>query len=348
MKKLFTVAFLCSLILTGCGQKNTSAAPEPEIKEGTKADQTAPQNQEQTESKEESILLETDDKSLEERQIEVRDTSGKRIVFALNNSAAADTLYDQLPLSVQVENYSDNEKIFYTPENLDLDDAPAAGGKSGTLASYIPWGNVIMFYSDFGTSDSLAELGYVVSGMEQIEQLSGTIEVTVLMENGEQLEGPTEIQAEEQTKEQLTKEQLTKEQQTVIPKPAVTQESEETDVTDQTLTLTIEGQEFTAAVENNETTKAFLSMLPLTLNMNDFNGNEKVISLPESIRKEDSSCPGTIHSGDIMCYGSDQLVIFYDTFSTVYSYVKIGHIDDVEGYEAALGSGSVEVTFSLK
>lgn len=128
----------------------------------------------------------------------------------------------------------------------------------------------------------------------------------------------------------------------------VQDETEDTDVKEQTLTVTVGGREFTAAVEHNETTKTFLAMLPLTLNMNDFNGNEKVISLAESIRKEDSSCPGTINSGDIMCYGSDQLVIFYDTFSTVYSYVKIGHIDDAAGYEAALGSGSVEVTFSLK
>lgn len=123
---------------------------------------------------------------------------------------------------------------------------------------------------------------------------------------------------------------------------------EDTNMKEQTLTLTVGGQEFTAAVEDNETTKTFLAMLPLSLTMNDFNGNEKVISLPESIRKEDSSCPGTIYSGDIMCYGSNQLVIFYDTFSTVYRYVKIGHIEDVEGYEAALGSGSAEVAFSLK
>lgn len=123
---------------------------------------------------------------------------------------------------------------------------------------------------------------------------------------------------------------------------------EDTDVKEQKLMLTIGGEEFTASVEENETTKAFLAMLPLSLTMNDFNGNEKVNSLPESVRKEDACCPGTIYSGDIMCYGSNQLVIFYDTFTTVYSYVKIGHIEDVEGYEAALGSGSVEVTFSLK
>lgn len=123
---------------------------------------------------------------------------------------------------------------------------------------------------------------------------------------------------------------------------------EDAGVKEENLVITVGGQEFTAEVEDNETTKTFLSMLPLTLNMNDFNGNEKVISLYESIRKEDPSCPGTIYLGDIMCYGSDQLVLFYDTFSTVYNYVKIGHVDDTEEYAEALGTGSVEVTFSLK
>ena len=40
-------------------------------------------------------------------------------VYELNNSQAAAELYDQLPLTLEVEDYSTNEKIFYPPEALD-------------------------------------------------------------------------------------------------------------------------------------------------------------------------------------------------------------------------------------
>ena len=50
-------------------------------------------------------------------------------------------------------------------------------------------------------------------------------------------------------------------------------------------------------------------------------------------------------SGDLMMYGSKTLVLFYETFSTSYSYTKIGQIDDTEDLTKALGTKNVTVTF---
>jgi hypothetical protein len=99
------------------------------------------------------------------------------IVFKLNNSPAANELYAQLPLSITVENYSNNEKIFYPPKKLNTTNTPQADARAGTLAYYAPWGDVVMFYGSFGSAAGLYELGHAISGSEYIQGMSGTIQI---------------------------------------------------------------------------------------------------------------------------------------------------------------------------
>ncbi len=112
--------------------------------------------------------------------LQIRVRAGRQtVVFELNDSAAARSLYEQLPLTVEGENFSDNEKIFYPPEKLDVTGAlqAASGAGAGTLAYYAPWGDVVMFYGDFNANGQLFELGRAVSGGGEIGSLSGTLEV---------------------------------------------------------------------------------------------------------------------------------------------------------------------------
>src|SRR5512139_348994 len=93
--------------------------------------------------------------------------NGNTTVFELNSSPAARDLYAQLPLSITVEDYSNNEKIFYPPKKLNTADTPLAnGGRAGTLAYYARWGDVVMFYKGFSSAPGLCELGHVISGSE--------------------------------------------------------------------------------------------------------------------------------------------------------------------------------------
>jgi hypothetical protein len=82
--------------------------------------------------------------------------------------------------------------------------------------------------------------------------------------------------------------------------------------------------------------------------MSELGGVEKYYYFPSGTTlPTNASNPGTIQTGDLMLYGNNCLVLFYTTFNTSYSYTKIGQIDDVAGLAAALGTGSVTVTYEL-
>lgn len=104
---------------------------------------------------------------------------------------------------------------------------------------------------------------------------------------------------------------------------------------------------FTATLEKNDAVSAFVEMLqenPVVLKMNDYSGFEKVGSLGKSLPASNSQT--TTNAGDIVLYNENQIVIFYGSNS--WSYTRLGHIDDLTGWEEALGSGDVTVTFSLE
>lgn len=104
---------------------------------------------------------------------------------------------------------------------------------------------------------------------------------------------------------------------------------------------------FLATLSDNTTAAAFKDLLPLTILMTELNDNEKYSDLPGSLPTQ-ASRPSSIQTGDLMLYGSRTLVLFYKTFTTTYTYTKLGRVDDPAGLAAALGSGNVTVTFEMQ
>lgn len=103
---------------------------------------------------------------------------------------------------------------------------------------------------------------------------------------------------------------------------------------------------FRVQLYDNETARALTNRLPITLDMRELNGNEKYHYFSESLPANPTR-PGSIHTGDIMLYGSDCLVVFYEGFSTSYSYTPIGYVENPEGLAQAVGSSNVSITFCL-
>jgi len=103
--------------------------------------------------------------------------------------------------------------------------------------------------------------------------------------------------------------------------------------------ITINNKEYTLNLLDNPTVNKLKEMLPLEMDMEELNGNEKYIFMSNTFPTNET-IPKRIEKGDVMLYGNNCLVIFYKSFdSKGYSYTKIGHIDNLED----LGKGSVKV-----
>lgn len=110
------------------------------------------------------------------------------------------------------------------------------------------------------------------------------------------------------------------------------------------INIIVGSKSFTATLADSETGEAFAALFPLSVTMNELNGNEKYHYLSSSLPTA-SYQPGTIHAGDLMLYGNNCVVLFYETFNTSYSYTRIGALDDPSGLSNALGTGNVSVRF---
>ena len=112
------------------------------------------------------------------------------------------------------------------------------------------------------------------------------------------------------------------------------------------INLTLNNKTFSATLENNVTTRELISMFPMTLNMSELNSNEKYNYLDTDLTTN-SSRQSRINAGDIKLYGSNCLVVFYESFNTSYSYTNLGTVDDVDVFVSELGNGSVTITFDV-
>lgn len=128
---------------------------------------------------------------------------------------------------------------------------------------------------------------------------------------------------------------------------AAEQNVKEEETMDRKMIVEIGGNHFTATLEDNKAADTLAEMMqedPVTVQMSDYGGFEKVgdlgTELPTSNRQT------TTQAGDIVLYQGNQIVIFYGSNS--WSYTRLGRIDDLTGWETALGDGDATVTFALE
>lgn len=141
-------------------------------------------------------------------------------------------------------------------------------------------------------------------------------------------------------------EPVNQENTSIVNEPEITKEVVENTSVMKNVKITVDGQEFLANLYENETTLKFVEKLPLTIDMSELNGNEKLYYFEEALPVAAEQV-GEIRAGDLMMYGDDCLVLFYENFSSSYRYTRIGAIENAEGLAEAVGNGAVRISFSL-
>ena len=108
--------------------------------------------------------------------IKVRD---QVITATLIDSKTTQDFVSLLPLTLMLEGYASTEKISNLPKRLSTEDAPPGSDPSvGDIAYYAPWGNLAIYYRDFGYSNGLVILGKIDGDIETLN-VPGSVEVTL-------------------------------------------------------------------------------------------------------------------------------------------------------------------------
>ncbi len=111
------------------------------------------------------------------------------------------------------------------------------------------------------------------------------------------------------------------------------------------MNITIGQSTFSAELADTQAAKELTALLPLMLEMQDHLNNEKFAELPKTLSRQDQAV-GRIEAGDIMLWGGDTLVVFYESFHSSYRYTKLGKIQNADKLKNAVGAGKVKMTFA--
>lgn len=118
--------------------------------------------------------------SIEVKTMKIRLTiNGQTTTATLDDNPTARDLLSMLPLTLTLEDYASIEKIAYPPRKLSTKGAPAGiDPEIGDITYYAPWGNLALFYKDFGYSAGLIRLGRLDTGVEALS-VRGSLKVTI-------------------------------------------------------------------------------------------------------------------------------------------------------------------------
>jgi len=108
-----------------------------------------------------------------------------RIKISVANTVMTATMLDNatsrdfmslMPITLTLKDYAGTEKVSDLPRKLSTQGAPSGSDASvGDITLYAPWGNLAIFYRDFGYAGGLIVMGKVDSGIDKLPKLDGKV-----------------------------------------------------------------------------------------------------------------------------------------------------------------------------
>ncbi|WP_348665757.1 cyclophilin-like fold protein [Acinetobacter venetianus] len=97
----------------------------------------------------------------------------------LDDTVAARSFYDSLPLELTLTDYASTEKISDLAKALPVQSEPKGyQPKAGDITYYAPWGNLAIFYKNFGYASGLVRLGEISDDIQLLRK-SGLLNVWI-------------------------------------------------------------------------------------------------------------------------------------------------------------------------
>ena len=112
------------------------------------------------------------------------------------------------------------------------------------------------------------------------------------------------------------------------------------------ITLKIGERTLKATLTDSQTTREFVSQLPLTLTLEDYASTEKIAYLPRKLSITGAPAPSAGKAGDITYYAPwGNLALFYKDFTYSSDLIYLGRLDG--GVDALRQPSKLNVTIAL-
>lgn len=117
---------------------------------------------------------------------------------------------------------------------------------------------------------------------------------------------------------------------TIFPVVAITRDTQEKPMK---LRIILEDETITATLNDSQTSREFVALLPLTLKLKDYAGEEKISDLPGRLSTTGSPSGTAAKKGDITIYAPwGNLAIFYKPHGYANGLIKLGQLDEPDAF----------------
>lgn len=128
-------------------------------------------------------LLQQENNPLNQEPMKLKITVEEKTATAvLYDNASSKDFASLLPLTLELSDYANTEKVATLAKMLSTQGAPKGYDPSvGDIAYYAPWGNICVFYKDFSYANGLIAIGKIINGMANFT-VKSTVRVNIELE----------------------------------------------------------------------------------------------------------------------------------------------------------------------